>query len=34
VSNSPTVALVLETSGLREQFTVADNVPDALNNVL
>jgi anti-sigma B factor antagonist len=33
VSNSPTVALVLETSGLREQFTVADNVPDALNNV-
>jgi anti-sigma B factor antagonist len=34
VSNSPTVTLVLETSGLREQFTVADNVPDALNNVL
>ena len=33
VSNSPTVALVLETSGLRDQFTVADNVPDALNNV-
>lgn len=34
VSNSPTVTLVLETSGLRDQFTVADNVPDALNNVL
>jgi anti-sigma B factor antagonist len=34
VSNSPTVNLVLDTTGLREQFTVADNVPDALNNAL
>lgn len=33
VSNSPTVTLVLETSGLRDQFTVADNVADALRNV-
>jgi anti-anti-sigma factor len=33
VSNSPTVTLVLETSGLRDQFTVADTVPEALKNV-
>jgi anti-anti-sigma regulatory factor len=33
VSNSPTVTLVLETSGLRDQFTVADTVSEALKNV-
>jgi anti-sigma B factor antagonist len=33
VSNSPTVTLVLETSGLRDQFTVAATVPEALKNV-
>jgi anti-sigma B factor antagonist len=32
VSNSPTVTLVLETSGLRDQFTVANNVADALRS--
>ncbi|MGH3780635.1 MAG: STAS domain-containing protein [Pseudonocardiaceae bacterium] len=33
VCNSPTANLVLETTGLREHFTFADTVPDALNNV-
>jgi anti-sigma B factor antagonist len=34
VCNSPTANLTLETAGLREHFTFADNVPDALNNVM
>jgi anti-anti-sigma factor len=33
VSNSRTANLVLDTTGLREHFTFADTVPDALNNV-
>jgi anti-sigma B factor antagonist len=32
VCNSPNANLVLETTGLREHFTFADTVPDALNN--
>jgi anti-anti-sigma factor len=34
VCNSRTVNLVLETTGLREHFTFANTVPDALRNVL
>ncbi len=33
VSNSPNANVVLEGTGLREHFTFADTVPDALNNV-
>jgi anti-sigma B factor antagonist len=32
VCNSPAANLTLESAGLREHFTVANNVPDALNN--
>jgi anti-sigma B factor antagonist len=32
VCNSPTANRTLETTGLREHFTFADSVPDALNN--
>jgi anti-sigma B factor antagonist len=32
VCNSPTANLTLETTGLREHFTFADTVPDALND--
>jgi anti-sigma B factor antagonist len=32
VCNSPAANLTLETTGLREHFTFADTVPDALNN--
>jgi len=32
VCNSPTANLTLESTGLREHFTFASNVPDALNN--
>ncbi|MGH3600711.1 MAG: STAS domain-containing protein [Pseudonocardiaceae bacterium] len=34
VCNSPTANLTLETTGLREHFTFADTVPEALNNAL
>ncbi|PZS31005.1 MAG: anti-sigma factor antagonist [Pseudonocardiales bacterium] len=34
VCNSPTANLSLETTGLREHFTFADTVPDALNRSL
>jgi anti-anti-sigma factor len=33
VSNSPAANVVLEGTGLREHFTFADTVPDALDNV-
>ncbi|HEY3693326.1 MAG TPA: STAS domain-containing protein [Pseudonocardiaceae bacterium] len=33
VSKSRTANLVLETTGLREHFTFADTVPEALNDV-
>jgi anti-sigma B factor antagonist len=32
VCNSPTANLTLESTGLREHLTFANNVPDALNN--
>lgn len=32
VCNSPTANLTLETTGLREHFTFADTVSEALNN--
>lgn len=32
VCNSPAANLTLESTGLREHFTFADNVPDALDN--
>jgi anti-sigma B factor antagonist len=32
VCNSPSANLTLETTGLREHFTFADTVPDALKN--
>jgi anti-anti-sigma factor len=34
VCHSPAANLTLETAGLREHFTFADTVPDALNNAL
>jgi anti-sigma B factor antagonist len=34
VCHSPTANLSLETTGLREHFTFADTVPEALNNAL
>jgi anti-sigma B factor antagonist len=34
VCNSPSANRTLETAGLREHFTFADNLSDALNNVL
>ncbi|MDQ2788318.1 MAG: STAS domain-containing protein [Actinomycetota bacterium] len=33
VCNSPAANLTLETTGLREHFTFADTVPDALNPI-
>ncbi|MFY9805925.1 MAG: STAS domain-containing protein [Pseudonocardiaceae bacterium] len=34
VCNSPAANLTLETTGLREHFSFADTVPEALNNPL
>jgi anti-anti-sigma regulatory factor len=34
VCNSPTANLTLATTGLREHFTFADTVPDALSSSL